>query len=155
MPGEPKHYDLSAIAQWREQDLKRQHNRGASDDDAEADKLITRRIRAAELKEAEAGAWLKQMRAEQAAGKLLPSDEVSRGVIDWAVRIRTPLLALADRITNHVPGDLKPITKRLVGDTVRLTLKEAHDQGPLGKPIEELILEQAEKILEQRRQRDV
>ena len=151
MPGEPKRYDLSAIAVWLQQDLRRQYKRGRSDGESDDDQISRRRIRDAEVLDAEAGAQMRRMRADQMAGKLVSTSEVRSEVIEWCVRTRTPLMALADEITSIVPGEVQAHVKKKVTAAVRRVLKQAHDSAPLGMSFEEVVLAEAKRINEQRR----
>lgn len=132
-------YDLRAINDWH-------RARNKQDPGAEDGNKVSVRTKHAEMEIAEAEARIKNQKADREAGLLLPCDEVRREVVEMAVRTRTRLLALADRIANIVPGELKATIKKVVTDSVRLVLKESADGVIAGDSLKQMIFEEADRL---------
>lgn len=132
MPGRPGRWDIREIVKARHE---RALARGGIGDTLE-DKEVARRTRLAEMGQAEADERIKTLRADREAGRLLPAEDVQRQIVDWCVRIRTPLSALPDRMASIVPGEMKATIKKLAASQVQQVLKEAFDTGPLGEEME-------------------
>jgi len=56
------------------------------------------------------------------------------------------LMSLDIQLANLVPGDLKAIVKATAAKEIRLALKEAYETDINGETIEELIIEEAQRL---------
>lgn len=133
MPGKPGRWDIREIVKARHD---RVQQRVGPNDTLEY-REVSKRERVAEMLTAEHMERITRLKADQAEGKLLPAEDVQRQIVEWCVRIRTPLSALADRVANIVPGEMKGTIKKLVNSQVQLVLKEAFDTGPLGHEVDD------------------
>lgn len=81
-----------------------------------------------------------------AEGLLLSRDEVERYLVQWAIRFRTPLMRLPDKVASRVPGSMKAAVKAEVADDVRAALKMVRDQRLTESTIGKLIVAEAKRI---------
>lgn len=130
MPGKNGRWDIREIVKARHERLMAR--RGG---ETIEDKEVARRTRLAEMGQAEADERIKTLKADREAGRLLPAEDVQRQIVEWCVRIRTPLSALPDRMASIVPGEMKATIKKLAASQVQQVLKEAFDTGPLGEEL--------------------
>ena len=85
---------------------------------------------------------------------LLESDKVEQAIVHWAIRFRTPLFQLGDKIAARVPGRMKASIKHEVREVVRNALTMVLDMEVGGKDVERMILEEARRISAARNRRN-
>ena len=70
--------------------------------------------------------------------------------MQWSIRFRTPLLALAGDLANRVPGNQKAVTKKWADDQIRMALQQVLDINVTGTKMDDLILAEADRIRAER-----
>lgn len=145
MPGEHGNYDLSAIYHW-----KSQRPRDPNNADLIVEDEVKRRTKHAEMLAAEEDARAKKLKNDENEGHLVVRADVRRQVVEWAVRVRTRIMSLPDRVAAIVPGEMKATVKKMASELVRVVLKEAFDSELASQSIEDMVLVEAERIREQR-----
>jgi len=83
---------------------------------------------------------------EAAEEALLDRTEVERYLVQWAIRFRTPLMRLPDKIASRVPGGQKAAVKAEVAADIHAALTMVRDQKLTSKMIRELVLEEAKRL---------
>ena len=139
MPGKPGAYHLRQIMEWK---LGRWRDPTTV---ADANDVRARRqLALAEKTEQEAEA--RRLKNAEMQGRLLDRDAVRRSVTTVAVKMRVELTSLGGRVAMIVPAAMKATTKRLVEDTVALSLKGVLDSDICGEAVREMIVETAREI---------
>lgn len=141
-------YDLREIAQWRIRQAKARARDSIDETEAEA----KRRKLDVDIRLKEEDIAKKRLEREEREGNLLARDTVVREIVAWAQKIRTSLTQLGDQIAAIVPGEMKGVTKQSVLEKVRITLLEAYTTDIGTQQLEDMILEDARRIMEKRGQ---
>lgn len=151
MPGTPGHYDLKAIYDWkiqREKDPSHQ-----AEVRADANEVRARRQLALAMK-TEEDAAMKRFKRLQMEGEYWHRDEVRITNSTVMVRFRSRLMALGGQLAMLAPAETKAVTKQKAEQAVALALKEAYEAKVCGSTIEQMILDEAERIHAKRRGKD-
>jgi len=147
-PFSPGHHDLKELFAWRVADLRRQFGEPSTDNEADGS-LYKRKLEAEVAKLREQVRTL-QRENRQADGELLPRDEVERAVAGWAAHLRREIEQLPTLCSHLAPSELKPSIHRMAESHIITVLTSAYNERPVGKAIEDVILEVAEKIRAER-----
>jgi hypothetical protein len=143
---EPQGYDLSKIAVTRYQRLLESPQvSGVMDGGNEPDDL--RGARLENVKEDTRG---KKIANDAQQKQVLPRAEVERELVNWSIRFRTPLLALADTLALRAPGSQKAEVKAWARSEIVAALTGVRDMNVTGTRLADLIIEEAERIKSER-----
>jgi len=147
MPWKDGAHDLAAIFRWREDDLRRQFALPDTDGDGVTLQQQKLREEIAKLKE---DIKTKQRENREADGELLPADEVERELAGWCAHLRREIEQLPTLCSHLAPSELKPAIHRMAESHIITVLTSAYNERPIGKAIDDVILEVAEKIKSER-----
>jgi hypothetical protein len=92
----------------------------------------------------------KKIANDSQQNELLPRAEVERALVNWSVRHRTPLLALADTFALRAPGNQKAEVKAWAKSEIVAALTRVRDMNITGTRLEDLILAEADRIRDER-----
>lgn len=150
--GMPRHgdgtYDLKTVQEWVaaniKQPLRESDVSGPFGASCPTDRPYW------EAKKVEEQARREGLKRLEMEGELVRRDDIRRENAAIAVRLRTRLLALDGRIAAIVPAEMKATTKRMVAEAVHLSLKEALEAPVMDTTLEQMILDEADRIRAER-----
>lgn len=93
-------------------------------------KEVQKRLEVAEMLTAEHQERIAKLKADEAEGRLVDTDEVIREIVEWCPLISTEIAALPDRLANIVPGEMKGTVKRMATSTCQGALRSAFVRVP-------------------------
>lgn len=150
-PKGPYGYDLAEIAERRYRRMQSSPQVSGVTGDGEMSDEDTLNLKAARLLEIQEHTRQMKLGNDADAGELLPKKEVEQRIVQWAVRFRAKLLAMATGLSNRVPGKLKASTKVWARNEIEATLRSIRDMQVTGATVEQLVLEEAAAIMESRK----
>ena len=141
-------YDFATVVQWVSQNISNRGQAvvlgGVGSTEATADRQYW------EAKKVEEQARREGLKRLEMEGELVQRDRIRREITAVAVRLRTRLLALDGRVAALVPAEMKATTKRMVAEAVQLSLKEALEAPVMDDSLEQMILDEADRIRAER-----